>query len=51
MESIDQMAKGLGVEITHMMTSYFDKDGTKKSLILIRAPTGKIMTQTHVQDT
>jgi hypothetical protein len=50
MESIDLMAKGLGIEITHMMTSYFDKDGSKKSLILIRTPNGKIMSQTHNQE-
>lgn len=51
MESIDLMAKGLGIEITHMMTSYFDEEGSKKSLILIRGSNGKILTQSHIQET
>lgn len=49
MESIDNMAKGLGIQITHMMTSYLDEADSKKSLILIRGEDGKITTQSHIQ--
>lgn len=49
MNSISKMAKGLGISITHMMTSYFDQADSKKSLILIRGENGKIMTQSHIQ--
>lgn len=51
MEDIDRMAKGLGIQITHMMTSYLDEADSKKSLILIRGDNGKIVSQAHIQDT
>mmetsp|Transcript_5316 Transcript_5316/g.11160 ORF Transcript_5316/g.11160 Transcript_5316/m.11160 type:complete len:294 (-) Transcript_5316:475-1356(-) len=49
MKEIDAMAKKLKVQITHMMTSYLD-DGTdsRKSLILIRGDTGRIIVQPHI---
>lgn len=50
MDSIDSMAKEVGVTITHMMTSYLDDSETKKSLILIRGENGKIITQPYVQE-
>lgn len=50
MNSIWNVAKGLGVQVTNMMTSYLDEaDGSKKSLILIRGENGKIITQSHMQ--
>jgi len=49
MDSINKMAKGLGIQITHMMTSYLDEKDCKKSLILIRGENGKIMTQPYIQ--
>jgi NAD(P)-dependent dehydrogenase (short-subunit alcohol dehydrogenase family) len=50
MLAVDEMGKVFGVQITHMMTSYLDDGTTKKSLILIRGGNGKILTQSHVQD-
>ena len=50
MLKIDKMAKEWKVQITHMMTSYLDEDEQKKSLILIRGDTGRIVVQPHVQD-
>jgi hypothetical protein len=50
MDSIDTMAKDIGVQITHMMTSYLDDDDSKKSLILIRGENGKIVTQPYIQE-
>ena len=46
---IDKKAKEWGVQITHMMTSYLD-DGkdNRKSLILIRGDTGRIIVQPHL---
>jgi len=48
---IDKKAKEWGVQITHMMTSYLD-DGqnNRKSLILIRGDTGRIIVQPHLVD-
>eukprot|EP00531_Pseudo-nitzschia_arenysensis_P002712 CAMPEP_0116132868 /NCGR_PEP_ID=MMETSP0329-20121206/9788_1 /TAXON_ID=697910 /ORGANISM="Pseudo-nitzschia arenysensis, Strain B593" /LENGTH=290 /DNA_ID=CAMNT_0003627433 /DNA_START=370 /DNA_END=1242 /DNA_ORIENTATION=- len=48
---IDKMAKKWKVQITHMMTSYMD-DGkdNRKSLILIRGDTGRIIVQPHLVD-
>lgn len=48
---IDKQAKDWGVQITHMMTSYMD-DGkdNRKSLILIRGDTGRIIVQPHLVD-
>ena len=48
---IDKQAKDWKVQITHMMTSYLD-DGEKnrKSLILIRGDTGRIIVQPHIVD-
>lgn len=46
---IDQYAKEWKVQITHMMTSYLDDgEGKRKSLILIRGDTGRIIVQPHV---
>jgi len=50
MEGIDAMAKGLGIQLTHMMTSYLDEASSKKSLILIRGENGKIICQPHIQE-
>jgi hypothetical protein len=50
MDSIDAMAKEIGVSITHMMTSYLDEGDSKKSLILIRGENGKIITQPYIQE-
>jgi len=50
MDSIDKMAKGLGIQLTHMLTSYLDEPEAKKSLILIRGENGKIITQPYIQE-
>lgn len=54
MRPIDRRAKDWKVQITHMMTSYMDddkKDGNgRKSLILIRGDTGRIIVQPHIQE-
>jgi len=50
MLKIDQMAKEWKVQITHMMTSYLDEVDQKKSLILIRGDTGRIVVQPHIQE-
>jgi hypothetical protein len=50
MVKIDQQAKEWKVQITHMMTSYLDEDDQKKSLILIRGDTGRIVVQPHIQE-
>jgi hypothetical protein len=50
MDSIDAMGKSVGVQLTHMMTSYLDDGETKKSLILIRGENGKIVTQPYIQE-
>jgi hypothetical protein len=50
MNNIDQMAKKWGVQITHMITSYLDEDDQKKSLILIRGDTGRIIVQPYFQE-
>lgn len=49
-KTIDKLAKKWKVQITHMMTSYMD-DGEedRKSLILIRGDTGRIVVQPHLQ--
>lgn len=47
---IEEMAKELKVSIAHMMTSYLDEAGQKKSLVLIRGENGKILSQPHIQD-
>mmetsp|Transcript_9287 Transcript_9287/g.23081 ORF Transcript_9287/g.23081 Transcript_9287/m.23081 type:complete len:289 (-) Transcript_9287:144-1010(-) len=48
---IDKQAKDWNVQITHMITSYMD-DGkdNRKSLILIRGDTGRIIVQPHLVD-
>lgn len=51
MKGINALAASRGVDMTHMFTSYLDVAGEKKSLILIRAENGKIMTQDHFEDT
>jgi len=50
-KTIDKKAKEWKVQITHMMTSYLD-DGkdNRKSLILIRGDTGRIIVQPHLAD-
>jgi hypothetical protein len=50
MNSIDALAKRVGVQITHMFTSYLDDDTGKKSLILIRGENGKIVSQPYIQE-
>ncbi|VEU40396.1 unnamed protein product [Pseudo-nitzschia multistriata] len=46
---IDDKAKEWKVQITHMMTSYMDDGPNKrKSLILIRGDTGRILVQPHI---
>jgi NmrA-like family len=50
MNAIDALGKRVGVQITHMMTSYLDDGSSKKSLILIRGENGKIVSQPHIQD-
>lgn len=50
MAGIDAFAKERGVQITHMMTSYFDEPEQKRSLILIRGENGRIIVQPFVQD-
>jgi NmrA-like family len=47
---IDKMGKENGIQITHMMTSYLDEDDQKKSLILIRGDTGRIIVQPFFQE-
>lgn len=48
-KTIDKQAKEWKVQITHMMTSYMDDgEDTRKSLILIRGDTGRIIVQPHV---
>lgn len=49
MNTIDKQAKEWKVQITHMMTSYLDEDDQKKSLILIRGDTGRIIVQPNIQ--
>jgi NmrA-like family len=48
MDHIDNVGCGLGVQVTHMMTSYFDQDNIKRSLILIRGTDGRIITQSQI---
>jgi hypothetical protein len=50
-KNIDKLAKEFGVQMTHMMTSYLDEDDQKKSLILIRGDTGRIVVQPYFQET
>lgn len=51
MEAIHRVAKSKGIVVTHMFTSYLDEKDSKKSLILIRSPEGKILSQPFVQET
>ena len=50
MEDIDAKARELGISLTHMMTSYLDVEGAKKSLVLIRGPNGKVIVQPYFKD-
>jgi len=50
MRDIDDKAKELGISLSHMMTSYLDLEGAKKSLILIRGPNGKVIVQPYFKD-
>ncbi|CAB9509483.1 NmrA family [Seminavis robusta] len=50
MSDIDEKAKDLGISLSHMMTSYLDLEGAKKSLILIRGPNGKVIVQPYFKD-
>lgn len=50
MLDIDDKAKELGISLSHMMTSYLDLEGAKKSLILIRGPNGKVIVQPYFKD-
>lgn len=50
MLDIDDKAKELGISLSHMMTSYLDLEGAKKSLILIRGPNGKVVVQPYFKD-
>lgn len=46
---IDKQAKKWKVQMTHMMTSYLDDgENNRKSLILIRGDTGRIIVQPHL---
>jgi hypothetical protein len=49
MEAINILAKKLGMQMTHMFTSYLDDETSKRSMILIRADDGKIVCQSHAQ--
>lgn len=50
MQGIDGLASELGVQVTHMFTSYLEEEDSKKSLILIRGENGKIMCQPYIQE-
>lgn len=50
MAAVDKMAKELKMQLTHMFTSYLDEKDRKKSLILIRGHTGRIVVQPHEHD-
>jgi hypothetical protein len=49
MESIDLMARNLGIRMTHMMTSYLEENNEKRSITLIRGENGRIIIQPHIQ--
>jgi hypothetical protein len=51
MNSINTAAKKLGVQVSHMFTSFLDESDSKKSLILIRGENGKILSQPYIQNT
>jgi len=50
MAGIDAYGKERGVQITHMMTSYFDEAEKKRSVIVIRGENGRIIVQPFVQE-
>lgn len=50
MAGIDAYGKERGVQITHMMTSYFDEPEQKRSVILIRGDNGRVIVQPFIQD-
>jgi NmrA-like family len=50
MAGIDALGKERGIQITHMMTSYFDEPEQKRSIILIRGENGRIIVQPFIQD-
>ena len=47
---LDDKARKLGVQLTHMMTSYQDSKECKRSLILIRGLNKRIVVNSYVQD-
>jgi hypothetical protein len=49
MAAVDAQARKLGIHLTHMFTSFLDEANSKRSLILIRGPNGKIISQSHNQ--
>lgn len=50
MDSISKIAAKLGVQITHMFTSFLEDETGKKSLVLIRRGNGKIIAQSNIEE-
>jgi len=50
MRAINAKASELGIELTHMMTSYIDTQGQRKALNLLRGPSGKVHVKPFFKD-
>ncbi|KAL3939786.1 MAG: hypothetical protein SGARI_001244 [Bacillariaceae sp.] len=50
LKNISKLAKEWGVELTSMLTSFDDSEEQKRSVILIRGSTGRIVVQPYFQD-
>lgn len=49
-ERVGARAKLLGVSLSHMMNSYWDESGARKTLVLLRGPQGKVIVQPCYKD-
>jgi hypothetical protein len=50
MKEIQKEAQKFGISLTHMLTSYFDQEKSKKSLCLIVGENGKLIVQDNSMD-
>ena len=50
MQEVADLARTLGISLSHMMSSYVEKEGEKKSLTLIKGPNGKVVVKSFFKD-
>lgn len=50
MQDYDQLARDFGINLSHMLTSYLNVEGARKTLVLIRNPKGRVIVKPWYKD-